>query len=73
MKKIEQEPIIVLIRDVNGRKTQIEFSSWNMCADVCTYIGEDDKILMVYVGDNCVWCGLGGEPITVDDLTGFFA
>lgn len=73
MKKIEQEPIIVLIRDVNGRKTQIEFSSWDAITDIGSYISEDDEILMVYVGDNCVWCGLWREPITVDDLTGFFA
>ena len=64
--------VFIVTRDINGKRT--EHCLW--WKDVCSYVQEnltdEDEILLVVVADACVYSALVNNPITVDDLTGFF-
>ena len=68
-------PVDIHTRDVNGRRTIHTIPDISL---VCNFIdeleGKDElKILMVFVYDTCIYSQLGNDPITWDDITGFFA
>lgn len=68
----------IVARDINGKRTAMTFENglFNRTAFENIFGTDEDgyEILMVYIGDQIVWSGLGKDtPLTVDDLSGFFA
>ena len=68
------EEVVIVTRDINGKRTTHHLW-WN---DVLlNYIEEtftdEDEILLVIVEDTCIYSGLTEDPITTEDLIGFFA
>lgn len=67
------EEVIIVTRDINGKRTD-HYLHWD---GVCSYIQEnftdEDEILMVVVEDSCIYSSLFNDPITREDLIGFFA
>ena len=72
------ENVTIVTRDCNGKRAYL-ILKWD---EVCEYVDkhiasgnitdDDDEILMVLVGGYTVYSSLGSEPITWDDITGFF-
>lgn len=73
---IDDQKVMVLIRDINGKRTTLTYDTWEACH---TQVGLDindeyDEILVVLLGDVVLYNQLAAEaPISVDALTGFFA
>lgn len=68
-------PVEIHTRDVNGKRQCHRIPD---ISQVCEYVEElenrdEEEILMVFVCDSCVYSALGNEPITWDDIIGFFA
>ena len=66
------EEVTIVTRDINGKRTD-HHMRWD---GVCKYIQEnftdEDEILLVIVEDYCIY-SLLNDPITREDLIGFFA
>ena len=69
------EEVFVMTRDVNGKRNY-HYLRWD---NVCSYVTNDEalrdeEILMVMVGDVCIYSGLQHNDIlSWDALVGFFA
>lgn len=69
------ENVSIVVRDINGKRRRI---SLRLC-EVCSYINqwyeefEQDEILMITVDNVCIYSQLASGPITLEDVTGFFA
>lgn len=75
-KAIDDQKVTVLIRDINGKRTILTYDTWEAChSQVGLDINDEyDEILLVRLGDVVLYNQLTEEvPISVDDLTGFFA
>ena len=69
-------------RDVNGKRMIHTIPDVSL---VCDYVKElddartpdnprdEEEIMMVCVDEKCIYSQLGNDPITWDDITGFFA
>ena len=68
------EEVVIVTRDVNGKRTD-HFLRWdNVCSYVESTFTDEDEILLVIVEGSCIYSELGSvDSLTVDDLTGFFA
>lgn len=68
--------IEIYTRDINGKRNNITFSSWD---DVYSYIDrnindlEEEEILLITYDDICIYSQLGNTPIDWEDVIGFFA
>lgn len=76
---LDNLPISILVRDVNGRRTTISWPTQTiLIADLSREdqdcIGPEDEILLVTLG-NCILYSQLANPdgITVEDIVGFFA
>lgn len=69
----DYKTITIITRDVNGHRDQHSFSNIYqlLAADLEKTIGEDE-ILAVFWDDSCVYSQLMGEPITLNEIRGFF-
>lgn len=75
-KAIDDQKVTALIRDINGKRTTLTYDTWEAChSQVGLDINDEyDEILVVRLGDVVLYSQLATEvPISVDDLTGFFA
>lgn len=72
---MDSEPIIITIRDTNGKREDLRYenvSDFN--SNFQPLDDEDYEILMVIWGDYCVYSALQSENgIYFEDLAGFFA
>lgn len=70
-----KEPISILVRDCNGKRTNLVFNTRNQILNWAEkYMLEDDEILVITQGNICLYSGLGSDiGLTCDDITGFFA
>lgn len=65
--------VTILTRDVNGIRSGHYFP-WDEAHEyIPEHINAEDEILVVMAGDVLLYSSLGNDPITIDDLTGFFA
>lgn len=73
------EEVTIITRDVNGKRIKLEYSWGSVChfinghGGIEANIRDDDEILLILVDGICIYSGLTGDPITWDDVTGFFA
>jgi hypothetical protein len=65
--------VLIAVRDINGKRRSHCWLWDNVCTRVDEHISEDDEILCVLTEDTCLYSGLVNDPITLDDLKGFFA
>ena len=63
----------ILIRDINGRKITIPLDWDDVCASINEYASEDEEILLITCNGTCIYSQLGNDPITWEDVSGFFA
>lgn len=68
-------PVEIHTRDVNGKRTIHKIPDISL---VCQFVEElenpeEEEILTVLVTGTCVYSSLGNDPITWDDIKGFFA
>ena len=68
-------PVDIHTRDINGKRTIHKIPDISL---VCEFVEElknpdEEEILVVIVADTCIYSQLGNEPITWDDIKGFFA
>lgn len=74
--KFNEDKITIVTRDLNGKRSVVEFES--NCAVLnwieCGELDDEDEILIVAQGGICLYSALGQSiPLCADDLTGFFA
>lgn len=71
----DTQTISIQIRDLNGKRTTLNYSSNHDCSSsVADDIREDDEILMVVLGgDKVLYCSLTDGAIDAEDIVGFFA
>lgn len=70
---IEALEVSILVRDINGNKYNYAFKNFGeAAADINELIREDDEIQVITVNNQIIWTALTGEPLNIDDLTGFF-
>ncbi|MGM9554812.1 MAG: hypothetical protein ACI3V2_10930 [Faecousia sp.] len=63
----------ILVRDVNGKQETISLEWSDVCSYVESHLDElETEILMVLFNEICIYSQLGHNPITWEDLTGFF-
>lgn len=73
MYNFEMSEVLILVRDINGKRRTCTFNGFTDAArNVNNLIEEDDEIQSVVINNQIVWTALAGEPLNVDDLTGFF-
>lgn len=67
--------IVIYLRDVNGRRVNLEFPILESIRGFdWTQIDDDNyEILMVLWEGQCIYCALTDEAICIEDLVGFFA
>lgn len=66
--------IIIVLRDVNGKRYRWSFQNEQQAYKACVKdITEEDEILIVIQDGVCVYSALQSNPITAEDLVGFFA
>lgn len=68
-------PVDIYMRDINGQRVIQTIPDMSL---VCQFVEElenrdEEEILMVVVDGICIYSQLGNNPITWDDITGFFA
>lgn len=74
--KFNENKITIVFRDINGKRMIVEFDNE---AAVLRYVSqglldEEDEVLIVAQGGICLYSALGADyPLSLDDLTGFFA
>ena len=67
------EEVLIVTRDINGKRTD-HYMHWDQAyVYVDDYLTDEDEILMVVVEDSCIYSSLFNDPITREDLIGFFA
>ena len=72
---MENVSVTIITRDVNGKRTPY-YLTWN---EVCSHINKyklyekEVEILLVAVDDHLIYSALGSNPITWEDVLGFFA
>lgn len=72
-------PVTIYIRDINGKRQVLTIPDISfVCEFIENHINPDvttgeEEILMVYVDGTCIYSALGNDPITWDDIKGFFA
>ena len=62
----------VEVRDLNGKRTRIEGTGY----EIIEALAEggtlcDDEVMWVAMNGQIIWCELGNEPITAEDIVGF--
>ena len=74
--KFNENKITIVTRDVNGKRSVVEFDNEAAVLRWINdgYLDEEDEILIVAQGGICLYSALGTDyPLSIDDLTGFFA
>ena len=73
------EEVTIITRDVNGKRTKLEYLWDSICSFINGHGGieanihDDDEILLILVDGICIYSGLTDNPITWEDVSGFFA
>lgn len=67
----------IFMRDANGRRYTMMMPWEDVNVELVEQrtageISDEDEILLVLVGGTCIYSALTNDPITLDDLTGFF-
>lgn len=74
---IDTKPIKILLRDINGKRSEIIFDGIDIFNDfnllTAGYNDENYEILIVLWGDICIYSQLQSNKISFEDLIGFFA
>ena len=65
--------VTIITRDVNGNRSGHYFAWDEACEFIPEHITAEDEILVVMAGEVPLYSSLGNDPITIDDLIGFFA
>jgi hypothetical protein len=68
-------PVDIHTRDVNGKRIMHRIPDISL---VCEFVEaienpDEEEILAVFIFDTCIYSKLGNDPITWDDIVGFFA
>ena len=65
----------ILIRDINGNPSVISLKWSEICEFInnCTPMLSDEEILLITCNGTCIYSQLGNDPITWEDVSGFFA
>lgn len=67
------EEVVIITRDINGKRLD-HYLRWdNVSSYVEDHITDEDEILLVAVEDSCIYSSLFNNPITKHELIGFFA
>ena len=66
------EDVMILTRDINGKKTSHNIAWDKVAKYVYDMFDDEDEILLVTVEGTCIYSALESNPITKDDLIGFF-
>lgn len=71
------EKVKIFMRDINGRRYMMSMRWWDVSVELSKQvttgeISEEDEILLVLVDGACIYSALSDNPITLDELTGFF-
>jgi hypothetical protein len=63
----------IITRDINGY-TRVHLMDWCKVSSFIDAgeITDEDEILLVFVNESCIYSALNSNPITLEDLTGFF-
>lgn len=67
--------VIISVRDINGKRFKI-FKEWDEISNfITTHMDEieDLEILLITYKGTCIYSELGNEPITWEEVRGFFA
>lgn len=73
---MDEKTISVVLRDINGKRTEQTFRGVNGFQQYDWSHHADDEILLVVWGEHCVYSALADssiDGISIDELTGFFA
>lgn len=74
---IDTKPIKILLRDINGNRSEIIFDGIDIFNNFnlvdAGYNDENYEILIVILGDICIYSQLQSNKIYFEDLIGFFA
>jgi len=71
---METKEARVLFRDDSGRHSTITGSSFtDLYVRLLRLNDTAEEILLVEINGQIVWTALNGEPLTLEDLLGFFA
>ena len=66
------EEVVIITRDVNGERLN-HYLVWDKVAKYAYDMRHsDDEILLVMVENICIYSELEANPITWDDIVGFF-
>lgn len=67
-------PVTIVTRDVNGQRIIHKSPDMTLVCELVEDIEDKDEleILFVIVDNICIYSQLGNNPITWDDITGFF-
>lgn len=67
------EDVLIVTRDCNGKRTDHHLLWDQVYVYVDDHLTDEDEILMVMVEDSCIYSSLASDPITREELIGFFA
>lgn len=72
---MRKEVIKIAVRDINGKRSIYRFENRSdLLQFLNTHIPtDDDEILLIIWSGTCVYSQLGNNPITWEDVSGFFA
>lgn len=66
--------VTIITRDINGKRIVHSYPTWDKAVVNPENMDSEEEILLVLVGNICVWSQLGCEwSITWGEVAGFFA
>ena len=71
---MDKEKIRILVRDINGKRTSYTFNNRSdLLLSISNIFSDEDEILLILWKGTCIYSQLGSNPITWEDVSGFFA
>lgn len=70
---MDNKIVDIIIRDINGKWTTIHAPFYAVAAKVKECVCEEE-IMLISMDGMVLWCALGRDiPLSIEDITGFFA
>ena len=71
---MDKKEIIIVTRDINGRRTEYHFDNQSQLASSHVEIyDKEEEILLILWDGICIYNALNSEPIIWEDIAGYFA